>query len=240
MPDYIRTFEDPTLCNLCRSKPIFNSKNYPPVWFFGEPEDKKVYVVGLNPSLREFESNPPYIPKDASGEEYLKHLRNYFKNEKYKWFFGKLEAFFGPVSQEDTQGKEIRLRLGWRESCWEAVGFLDLVKCPFDKGWGKTKQDFGNKTFDDIVLNCLKSHLVKQLEVLNPRILVLYGADVERYLGSHLRSMGYIIEKPESNVYFPVLGDNSKKWRGFCSLSEPNTGKVPFEGRDCCSEGSAD
>jgi len=151
-------------CKICHQTDLNEVILHHPVYSFGDPSGKKILVVGINPSTREFKDDYLSDSEDPS-ERHLSQL-TYFQRDYYD-FFKKIEEFFGGNVQD---------RIGWSDSPWEKIGFVDLVKCSTrtDKGqWGGLKGSQKRR----LIHNC-QSHLIHQLEELKPKIIIPYGADV--------------------------------------------------------------
>jgi len=151
-------------CRICHQTDLNEVILHHPVYSFGDPSGKEILVVGINPSTREF--NDGYLSGSEDPSERHLSQMTYFQRDYYD-FFKKIEEFFG---------KNVQDRIGWTESPWEKVGFIDLVKCSTrsDKGqWGGLKGSQRRR----LIQNC-QSHLINQLEELKPKIIISYGADV--------------------------------------------------------------
>jgi dsRNA-specific ribonuclease len=151
-------------CRICHHTDLDEVIFHHPVYSFGDITGKEILVVGINPSTREYEDG--YLSESKNPLERHQSQLTYFQRNYYN-FFKKIEAFFESQVQE---------KIGWIHSPWEKVGFVDLVKCPSRSGktqWGglRTKQK------RELILNC-HNHLVNQLDQLQPRIIIPYGADV--------------------------------------------------------------
>ncbi len=154
-------------CTLCKATDLSEILSHYPVYSFGDNTGKKIIVVGINPSTREYESNYLSASKDPM-ERKISQL-TYFQRDYYD-FFKKIEEFFKGEVQEV---------LGWIETPWEKVGFIDLVKCPTrnEEGqWGALKGSQKRR----LIHNCHK-YLERQLETLQPKIVIPYGADVRKW-----------------------------------------------------------
>lgn len=151
-------------CRKCRQSTLVEIISGFPVYSFGNPEDKRICVVGLNPSTKEYEEKLLSDSEDI--DERHKSQMSYFQRRYYP-FFTKIENFFHG---------EVKSKIGWMYSPWEKVGFLDLVKCPTRS---KTGQWSGlnriNK--DNLIRNC-QTHLVGQLKLYKPEVVIPYGTDV--------------------------------------------------------------
>jgi len=151
-------------CETCHKTDLREIIFHRPVYSFGDPSGKDILVVGINPSTREYEES--YL---SDSEDPLKrHLsqRTYFKRNYYN-FFTKIEAFFNGQVQD---------KIGWMKTPWEKIGFIDLVKCPSRRG-KKQWSGLTSKQKRMLIQNC-QGHIINQLDQLNPRIIVPYGADV--------------------------------------------------------------
>jgi hypothetical protein len=166
-------------CEDCKKDELLKGiVNYAPVYSFGDPSEKNIVlmVIGVNPSDKEYEGNPPHLSKDPDREKRRDSQLNYFyssRGHEYK-YFRVLRAFFeGHVKNE----------LGWDEMPWERVGYLDLVKCPTRtaiKGQkGKTGQwsKLERAQKDRFIEHC-KGYLKEQLKIYRPKNILAYGTDV--------------------------------------------------------------
>jgi len=158
-------------CRKCRDADDLHQYvpgTHPPVCCFGDPMDKEVFVVGINPSKAEYDSG--YLKKDA--EKALESQITYFERREYK-FFNDIARFFND--------NEIKAKLKIVENVWEEVGYLDLVKCVTlrkNKQWHALPRSAKNK----IVKNC-QSFLEQQLALYQPKLIIAYGRDVGDWFG---------------------------------------------------------
>jgi len=154
-------------CSLCKEGEPKEVIKYYPVYSFGNPYGKELLIVGINPSHREYKDN--YVSSSQDPEIRHNSQMNYFQQGPYK-FFTKLEKFFHG---------EAKTALNWVKTPWEKVGFTDLVKCPTrnEKGqWTKIKPSQRRL----IRKNC-QQYLGEQLELIKPKAILAYGADVCRW-----------------------------------------------------------
>ncbi len=105
-------------CTKCRDTNVEYAIKYYPIISFGDPQDKPVLVIGLNPSTREYEDG--YVSSSENIEERHLTQMNYFNKKPYTFFKNLAKYFQRPV----------RDKLGWKQEPWEKVGYLDIVKCP--------------------------------------------------------------------------------------------------------------
>ncbi len=156
---------------------------YPPVYSFGNPEGKHIIAVGQNPSSKEYENL--FLSRSPNVQERRESQLTYFERRKYS-FFDELERFLGGGDeQERVLGTKVRERIGWQNSPWEKVGYLDLVKRPTqpingEGQWSKIPK----KAQQTIIGNC-ESYLSEQLNLYQPKIILAYGADVGRWFSSY-------------------------------------------------------
>jgi len=157
-------------CDKCKNLPFGNVIKYFPIISFGNPENKQIIVVGLNPSNREYEDN--YVSNSHSIMERHTSQMRYFDKTPYTFFKHIMKYFENPVKS----------KLGWIKTPWEKVGYLDIVKCPVRihaqarSQWGSLSK----KERRDIISNC-SQYLVNQLEIFKPKLIMAYGADVCRW-----------------------------------------------------------
>jgi len=152
------------MCKICNQTDLKDAIFHHPVYSFGDPSGKEILVVGINPSTKEFEGK--YLSESGDLSERHQSQMAYFQQHYYD-FFKKIEEFFG--------GK-VKEKIGWVDSPWEKIGFIDLVKCSTRtaKGqWGGLKGSQKTR----LIKNCQK-HLINQLEELKPKIIIPYGAKV--------------------------------------------------------------
>jgi hypothetical protein len=95
----------------------------------------------------------------------------YFDRRNYQ-FFNELERFF--------DGK-IREKIGWANSPWEKVGYLNIIKCPTRLANGQGQWSKIPRKAQRIIMNNCEDYLVEQLNLYNPKIVVAYGVDVCRW-----------------------------------------------------------
>ncbi len=161
-------------CTKCKVAELDDIIQYYPVFSFGNPQNKPLLVVGLNPSTWEYSSNflssskYPVI-RHKSQMNYFNNLRD--ENKKIYTFFKNLAKLFN---------EDAKLALNWLNTPWEKVGFIDMVKCPTrynDGQWTSIKPESRQKK---IISNC-ENYLIKQLEILKPKTIMAYGADVCRW-----------------------------------------------------------
>ena len=150
-------------CKRCRELAAVNFP-YPPVYSFGNPSGKKIILVGINPSVKEFEGN--FLLDKEDVRERRHSQLHYFDKEPYNYFKKVTPFLEGPVKE----------KLGWKESPWERVGVLDLVKCATVKRGGQwNKLTKTQKQF--IIKNC-EDYLIQQLKLYLPKFFILYGVGV--------------------------------------------------------------
>ena len=169
------------MCTFCHQTDLDEVMSRHPVYSFGDTRGKEILVVGINPSTREFENK--YLSDSDDPSERHQSQLTYFQRDYYD-FFKKIEAFFKGQVQE---------KIGWVQSPWEKVGFIDLVKCPSRIGksqWGGLK----SKQKRLLIQNC-QNHLINQLEQLKPKIIIPYGADVCKWFSKRYN----VHYKPFSN-----------------------------------------
>ena len=141
---------------------------YPPVFCFGEPADKEVFVIGINPSKAEYDSG--YLKKDV--EKALESQITYFERREYK-YFNEIARFF--------KDNEIEAKLEIADNLWKKVGYLDLVKCVTVKEkeqWSALPPSKKKK----IIENC-RNLLEQQLTLYQPKLIIAYGKDVGDWFG---------------------------------------------------------
>jgi hypothetical protein len=158
-----------------------------PVCCFGNPIEKKVFVVGINPSRAEYDSG--FLEKDIN--EALESQTTYFDRRKHYRYFDEVKRFF----EDDI----IKTNLGITSSPWGKVGYLDLVKCVTSVK--KNEQWNGLKTSEKrkIINNC-QGFLIQQLELYRPKLIVAYGKDVGAWFGAG-KSLSY--EEEFSFILYP-------------------------------------
>lgn len=156
-------------CKKCHEQGLSKFLQYPPVYSFGDAAGKEIIIIGLNPSRAEYESG--FLSKSLDVNIRSKSQLDYFRNRNYQ-FFIELEEFFG------GQIKEL---LDWGNSPWEKVGYLDIVKCPTTCSGGKKQWSGLSRKIQRTLINNCKEFLEKQLELIQPKILITYGADVGRW-----------------------------------------------------------
>ena len=164
-------------CTKCKDLEVGTAIQYYPIISFGDPENKPVIVVGINPSTREYEKN--YVSKSQSIEERHQSQMNYFKKKPYTFFKHVMKYFQNPV----------RDKLGWKRIPWEKVGYLDIVKCPVRMHPHASSQwsSLSKSQRKEIINNC-SPYLFMQLERLQPNLVMAYGADVCRWFYSDYSS----------------------------------------------------
>jgi len=154
-------------CKQCKVGTLENfvPKQYPPVYSFGDPKQKSIIVVSINPSSKEYEDR--YLSSSPEMNERIKSQMCYFHGAYYNRFFGNIEKFFYD---------EVKEMLQWIRNPWEKVGFLDLVKCvtKSEKGqWSKLDEECRMR----IIKNC-EGYLKEQISFYRPKIIIVYGKDV--------------------------------------------------------------
>jgi len=150
-------------CTICKISDLKEVVKHYPIYSFGDPHGKKLLVVGLNPSTREYEDN--YVSSSPDPEKRHDSQIKYFQQDTYG-FFTKLEKFF--------QG-EAKTALKWVNTPWEKVGFTDLAKCPTrnEKGqWTQLKTSQKR-----LIINNCQQYLVEQIDQIKPKAILAYGAD---------------------------------------------------------------
>jgi hypothetical protein len=160
-------------CTRCRQGRLRNTLSYPPVYSFGNAEGKYLFVVGQNPSGREYING--YLSTSPDIEERRRSQLSYFDRRKYA-FFNEPEKFFNGKAKET---------LDWKNSPWEKVGYLDLVKCPTRlRGRGQWSH-IPSRMQQILIKNC-EEYLKQQFDLYNPKVIIAYGADVGRWFSEWL------------------------------------------------------
>jgi uracil-DNA glycosylase len=170
-PDY-PLMKEILMCSKCRNRPElerFFLTDCPPVCCFGDPLNKEVFVVGINPSKAEYDS--AYLEKNR--ERALESQLTYFGRKPYM-FFNELERFF--------DDREVKDRLGLSKSLWNKIGYLDLVKCVTESGKSKQWNGLNTSAKRRIVENC-RVFLEKQSQIYKPKLVIAYGKDVGVWFG---------------------------------------------------------
>jgi len=164
---------------------------YFPVYSFGEPERKRVLVVGLNPSRNEYGPPDEFLSSSTNIHERRKSQLLYFEGNQEYNCFNKIVPFFeGPV-------REI---LVWDKKPWECIGVLDLVKCPTVKRDGQWT-NLSKKEKCLFITNC-SGYLIKQLQRYQPEVIIAYGADVCRWFKKKLDLEKYIEYQVQSGEFY--------------------------------------
>lgn len=166
---------------------------YSPVYSFGDPRNKKIFLVGLNPSKKEYERG--FLSDSRNLEERRKSQCEYFQGDVHTYFEKASVFFYG----------EVKNLLGWEESPWEKVGVLDLVKCVTERKDGQWNDVTRNQQ-RTIIHNC-EPYLIKQLQTYKPEIILPYGVDVCKRLARKM--------KIQYDEYEPFTGKiNDLKFKG--------------------------
>lgn len=183
-------------CTKCKELSFGHVIQYYPVLSFGDPKNKTFLVVGLNPSIYEYQKDFLSDSKDPV-RRHQSQIDYFFKREKVSdnvyTFFKNLAKFFNGDAKK---------ALKWNESPWEKVGFIDLVKCPTSTNGGQWTSIKPKSRRMNIIRKCEK-YLEKQLEILNPNIVMAYGADVCRWFLPEY--------KEENNAYTIVNVDKNNQ-----------------------------
>lgn len=161
-------------CTKCKQTDLRKILPYPPVYSFGNPYGKEIMVVGQNPSSREYISG--YLSDSPNIEERRKSQLTYFERRKYP-YFDELERFLGGKARE---------MIGWIDSPWEKVGYLDLVKCPTTPLTGSGQWSRITPRQQRMLIENCRGYLKEQLNFYKPKIILAYGADVGRWFASYL------------------------------------------------------
>jgi uracil-DNA glycosylase len=157
-------------CTKCKELPFGYIIKYYPIVSFGNPLNKSILVVGLNPSTNEYKYN--FVKNSTIIEDRHTSQMDYFKQEPYQFFINLGKFFENPVKD----------KIGWIQSPWEKIGYLDIVKCPTRKQ-PQDKNQWGSLSKDEkrrILLNC-SPYLKIQLRSLTPKLVMAYGADLCRW-----------------------------------------------------------
>jgi len=150
---------------------------YYPVFSFGNPVGKPLILIGINPSKKEFEEG--FLSNSNRAEDRRISQLTYFEREPYN-YFKKVEPFFGgPVKKV----------LGWKESPWEKVGTLDLIKCSTVKKNGQWNELTENQQ-RYFIANC-ESYLIRQLKMFKPDVVISYGVKVCEWFSDYLNTPYY-------------------------------------------------
>ena len=171
-------------CRKCITPELRDLIQYKPVHSFGNPKLKSILVVGINPSTQEFKKK--YLIAEGSNHERLNNQLTYFERPYYSTFFGKIETFFDG---------EIKQKLGWVNSPWEKIAFLDLVKCStktYCGQWSSLKSPHKKA----IIKNC-ENYLLKQMNLYKPNIILGYGKPVCEWFS---RKYNFSYKNPDSKI----------------------------------------
>jgi len=154
-------------CILCKPK-YCEIMPFPPVYSFGDPAGKPVILIGLNPSRKEFEAKKGkrFLSISENAEDRRACQLSYFERKPHTYFKNVVQFFEGAAKK----------KLGYKKIPWEKVGVLDLVKCAtvIEEGQWSELSD-GQQ--DELIENC-ERHLIKQLKLYSPRVVIPYGVDV--------------------------------------------------------------
>jgi hypothetical protein len=162
-------------CTKCNQQQILKRiLKYPPVYSFGDPSRKDFIVIGQNPSDNEYKNSN--LSSSHSIVERRKSQLAYFthRNSDPHSFFVEISGFFDD---------EVKERMGWVDSPWDEVGYLDLVKCPTRCSKGQWSR-IGRKRQRLFIKNC-EDYLKRQLTTYKPKMVLAYGADVGRWFGKN-------------------------------------------------------
>lgn len=175
-------------CTICKQTDLRKILRYPPVYSFGDLKGKGILVVGQNPSSREYING--YLSNSHDIERRRKSQLTYFENRRYS-YFNEIERFLG--------GK-VKNKIGWADSPWEKVGYLDLVKCPTTPSTGSGQWSrIGTRQQEVLIRNC-EGYLKEQLRLYKPKIILSYGADVGRWFARYLKARYEPFEDEKSQL----------------------------------------
>jgi len=161
-------------CLKCKQTHLRKILPYPPVYSFGDPQGKEIVVVGQNPSSREYING--YLSNSPNIEERRRSQLTYFEHRKYS-YFDDIEKFLGGI---------VREKIGWLNSPWEKVGYLDLVKCPTTPLEGSGQWSRISKRQQEMLIGNCEGYLKEQLDFYKPKIILPYGADVGNWFAKYL------------------------------------------------------
>jgi len=176
-------------CVKCTQMGLSEILSYPPVYSFGKPEGKKIMVVGLNPSSREYING--YLSHSQNIEERRQSQLTYFARRKYS-YFNEIERFFG---------NEVKDKIGWVNSPWEKVGYSDLVKCPTTPSKSSGQWSKISLRQQEILIRNCEEFLKEQLNLYKPKIILPYGSGVGRWFSKymHVKYQAFEDEKAQLN-----------------------------------------
>lgn len=161
-------------CETCKAR-YSKTMPYPPVYSFGNPAGKPVLLIGLNPSRKEFEEKKGkrFLSISKNPDDRRLSQRTYFKRETHRYFKKVVPFFDGPV----------KTKLGYKETPWDMVGVLDLVKCVTVAKKGQWN-DLSEPQKDEIIENC-EGYLIKQLKLYSPKVVIPYGVAICKWFRAH-------------------------------------------------------
>jgi uracil-DNA glycosylase len=170
-------------CEMCknddRTRGLIPERCYP-VYSFGDPENKEVITVGLNPSRIEYEKG--FLSRDPRPEKRAESQLSYFQvGRHHHTYFDALDGYFSQKAKRLLQCKE---------HMWENVGFLDLVKCVTIKAKSDKNQWGGLKRIpkEAIIGNC-EDYLMQQIWFYRPKLLISYGQDATHWIERNRRRL---------------------------------------------------
>ncbi len=156
----------------CKKSCPFISRDdiQPPRGFwFNEFKNNKILVIGLNPG--KFNENSDewdlYTKKQSLNlvETHMKYVEKRFSITNKNFQRNLLKAL------------DLVIGLSFKD-----FDFSNLVKCSTEVKW----EDIPKDNREELMKKCFETHLKKELNLLNPKIILAYGNDVFNFLHSRV------------------------------------------------------
>lgn len=189
--------------------------------FSGTTPAKEIMIIGVEPPKLKVQINISfglgYYPIDDSGNLNFDQLRETYSGE---------ENLFNKIKKNQEQKNKLwdylnLLFLKKLNIIKPKIYITDLCKC-----YDHTKKK-------EMWKECLTEYLIKEIELINPTLIIFQGGKSYKFVTRYLRSKGLIKSKPiileETESYYPKLGEPDFYEEPY---SKPYFDKFSFNGKD--------
>ncbi len=219
-------------CITCKS--IFRNPNFSkrilefPGWieyldFSGTKPAKEIMIIGEAPTTLKDQINITFglgfYPIDNDGNLNFDQLKEIYSGEKIQ-----LKAILKSVRPNRLWEYLNLLFLKKLDIIKPKIYITDLCKCNDD-----IVRDGNLNKNQSMWTKCLTECLIKEIELINPSLIIFQGGSPYKEVRSYLKDQGIIRSIINTEKDFPKLGDPNFYDKNY---SKPDFGKFPFNGKD--------